>query len=34
VNDGGRFIIISGLGWGDVVNINCEGYDDRSVTIK
>jgi hypothetical protein len=32
--DVGRFIIIPGLGWGDVVNINCDGYDDRSVTIK
>jgi outer membrane murein-binding lipoprotein Lpp len=34
VIDGGRFIIIPGLAWGDVVNINCEGYDDKSVTIK
>ncbi len=34
VIDGGRFIIVPGLGWGDVVNINCVGYDDRSVTIK
>jgi hypothetical protein len=34
VIDGGRFIIIPGLAKGDVVKINCEGYDDRSVTIK
>jgi len=34
VIDGGRFIIIPGLALGDVVNINCEDYDDRSVTIK
>ena len=34
VIDGGKFIILPGLAWGDVVNINCEGYDDRSVTIK
>jgi hypothetical protein len=34
VIDGGRFIIIPGLARGDVVNINCDGYDDRSVTIK
>jgi hypothetical protein len=34
VIDGGRFIIIPGLASGDVVNINCEDYDDRSVTIK
>jgi hypothetical protein len=32
--DGGRFIIIPGLTLGDVVNINCEDFDDRSVTIK
>jgi hypothetical protein len=34
VIDGGKFIIIPGLDRGDMVNINCEGYDDRSVTIK
>lgn len=34
VIDGGRFIIIPGLARGDVVKINCDGYDDRSVTIK
>jgi hypothetical protein len=34
VIDGGSFIIIPGLASGDVVNINCEDYDDRSVTIK
>jgi hypothetical protein len=34
VIDGGRFIIIPELTRGDVVNINCDGYDDKSVIIK
>jgi hypothetical protein len=34
VIDGGRFAIIPGLASGDVVKIDSEGYDDRTITIQ